>query len=81
MLSLKILGSGCANCNRLEANAKQAVTLLGVEATVDHVKDMAAIMAYGVMRTPALVVNEKVVVSGRVPTPEELITMIGGVLA
>jgi small redox-active disulfide protein 2 len=81
MLSLKVLGSGCANCNRLEANAKQAVTALGVEAAVDHVRDMAAIMAYGVMRTPALVVNEKVVVSGRVPTPEELTTMIANVLA
>lgn len=73
---IKILGSGCANCNRLEANTRQAVADLGLAATVEHVKDYPSIMAYGIMRTPGLVVNEKVIVSGRVPSPEEIKTLL-----
>jgi len=80
MVSIKVLGMGCANCNKLEENAKQAVAALGADAVIDHVRDMPSIMAYGVMRTPALVVNEKVVVSGRVPTKDELVTMIASLL-
>jgi small redox-active disulfide protein 2 len=80
MLSIKILGSGCANCNRLEENTRRAVADLAAEASIDHVREMPAIMAYGVMRTPALVVNEKVVVAGRVPSADEVRTMLGACL-
>lgn len=69
---IKILGSGCANCKKLEANAKQAVEELGIEAEVVKVTDFKDILAYGVMKTPGLVVDEKVKVMGRVPSAEEI---------
>lgn len=69
---IKILGTGCSNCKRLEANAREAVKQLGVEATVEKVEDIQAIMAYGVMSTPALVVDEAVKVVGRVPSVADL---------
>lgn len=69
---IKILGTGCSNCKRLEANAREAVKQLGVEATVEKVEDIQAIMAYGVMSTPALVVGEAVKVVGRVPSVADL---------
>jgi small redox-active disulfide protein 2 len=64
---IKVLGSGCANCANLEKATRTALTELGVDATIEKVTDYAAIAAYGVMRTPALVVDEQVVLSGRVP--------------
>lgn len=81
MLNVKVLGPGCSNCQKLEANAKEAVATLGVPATVEKVSDIAAIMAYGVLRTPGLVVNEKVVVSGRVPSAGEIVTLLTTALA
>lgn len=69
---IKILGSGCAKCNRLEQLTREAVAELGIEATFEHVRDMDAIMAYPVMTTPALVINEEVKVAGRMPTREEI---------
>ncbi|MHC1684468.1 MAG: thioredoxin family protein [Clostridiaceae bacterium] len=69
---IKVLGTGCANCKRLEENAKKAVEELGLDATIEKVTDFKDIMKYGVMKTPALVVNEKVKVFGRVPTAEEI---------
>jgi small redox-active disulfide protein 2 len=69
---IKILGSGCANCVRLEANTKQALAALGLEATVEKVTDFADIASYGVMKTPGLVVDEQVLVSGRVPDAAEI---------
>lgn len=69
---IKILGGGCSNCKKLEANAKEAVKELGIEATVEKVEDFKEIMAYGVMKTPALVVDEKVKVMGRVPKVEDI---------
>lgn len=69
---IKILGTGCSNCKRLEANAREAVKQLGVEATVEKVEDIQAIMTYGVMSTPALVVGEAVKVVGRVPSVADL---------
>jgi small redox-active disulfide protein 2 len=69
-MDIKILGSGCANCARLEAATREAVAALGIEAVVDHVTDPAEIASWGVMRTPALVVDDEVVLSGRVPTAE-----------
>jgi len=81
MLNIKVLGSGCANCQRLEQNAKEAVATLGEQATVEKVTDFAAIMPYGVLHTPALVINGKVVASGRVPAAPEIVTMLTTALA
>ncbi|MDD1648826.1 MAG: thioredoxin family protein [Methylococcaceae bacterium] len=73
---IKILGSGCAKCNRLEQLTREAVGELGIDATFEHVKEMDKIMAYPIMRTPALVVDEKVKVSGRIPSKEELLVWL-----
>jgi small redox-active disulfide protein 2 len=67
-MHVKILGSGCANCVNLEKATRQAVDELGLDATFEKVTDYADIAAYGIMRTPGLVVDEQVVLSGRVPT-------------
>lgn len=67
-MHVKILGSGCANCVNLEEATRQAVEELGLEATFEKVTDYADIAAYGIMRTPGLVVDEQVLLSGRVPT-------------
>jgi small redox-active disulfide protein 2 len=71
-MNIKILGPGCPKCKTLEKLTKEVVEQNGIEATVTKVEDIVAIMNYGVMSTPALVVNEKVVLKGRVPSPEEL---------
>jgi len=71
-MEIKILGGGCANCRALEAMAEEAVAQLGIDATVEDVTDYAAIASYGVMRTPALVIDGAVVLSGRVPSREEV---------
>ena len=75
-LSVKILGSGCAKCNALEAAAKAALTQLGMDASLDHVTDFAEIAAYGFMTTPALVVDGKVVSFGKVLKPEEVVAIL-----
>ena len=75
---IKILGSGCAKCNRLEQMTRDAVAELGVEASFEHVKDMDKIMAYPIMTTPALVVDEQVLVSGRIPSKDELLGWLKG---
>ena len=69
---IKVLGPGCAKCKSLEKIANKAVEELGLLAAVEKVDDMRQIMEYGVMSTPALVVNEKVVLSGRVPKLKEV---------
>lgn len=73
---VKILGSGCAKCNQLEAAAKEALEQLGMNATIDHVTDFSQIAAYGVMSTPALVVDGKVVSYGKVLKTEEVIKIL-----
>ncbi len=75
-MDVKILGSGCRNCQNLEANTAQALHELGIDATIDHVTDEVEIIGYGVMSTPALVVDDDVVVSGRVPGPDQLRALI-----
>ncbi|ERJ11474.1 thioredoxin family protein [Haloplasma contractile] len=71
-MNIKILGGGCANCTKLEQNARKAVEELGIEATFEKVIEMKDIVSYGVMNTPALVVDGTVKVSGRVPKAEEI---------
>jgi len=80
MLTIKVLGSGCANCKKLEAAARQAVDQMGVQAEVIKVTEYPDIMAYNVMSTPGLVINEKVVSTGRIPTPAEITTWLADAL-
>jgi small redox-active disulfide protein 2 len=75
-MDVKILGSGCRNCLNLEANTAKALDDLGIDATIDHVRDEVDIIGYGVMSTPALVIDDEVVVSGRVPSPDQVRTLI-----
>lgn len=71
-LGVKILGSGCAKCNALEKSTQTAISELGLNLSIDHVRDFAQIASYGVMSTPALVLNGKVVSYGKVLTVEEV---------
>lgn len=72
MLTVKVLGPGCANCKRLEQITRKEVEKLGVEATIEKVTDYGQIMGYGVMSTPGLVIDEKVMASGRIPSNQEV---------
>jgi small redox-active disulfide protein 2 len=81
MLSVKVLGPGCANCERLGAVAVEALQMLGVNAAIEHVTDPAEFQRYRLMMTPGLVVNEKVVCAGRVPSASEVTSLIATVLA
>ena len=69
---IKVLGSGCTNCKKLEENTKKAVKSLGINATIEKVTDIKDIMSFGVMKTPALVVDGKVKIMGRVPSPDDI---------
>ena len=69
---IKILGSGCAKCQRLEQLTREVAAELGIDAQFDHVREMDKIMAYPIMTTPALVINEEVKVSGRMPSKDEI---------
>jgi small redox-active disulfide protein 2 len=71
-MEIKVLGTGCARCKSLEKITTKAVDELNLDATVEKVEDIQKIMEYAVMRTPALVINEKVVLSGQVPKIAEL---------
>lgn len=75
-ISVKVLGSGCTKCNQLEAATQEALVKLGMEDTIDHVTDFSQIAAYGVMTTPALVVDGKVVSYGKVLKTEEVIKIL-----
>jgi len=80
MLTIKVLGSGCANCKKLEAVTRQVVSEMGVEAEVVKVTEYPDIMAYNIMSTPGLVINEKVVSSGRIPSAAEITTFVTNAL-
>ena len=75
-LDIKILGTGCKNCTVLEENTKEALKQMGVDASIDKITDLAQIAGYGVMSTPGLVVNGKVVSFGKVLKPSEIIKIL-----
>jgi small redox-active disulfide protein 2 len=78
MLTVKILGSGCANCRKLESVAREAASGAGIEADFVKVTDMKDIMGYDLLSTPGLVIDEKLVSSGRIPTVAEVRQWMGG---
>jgi small redox-active disulfide protein 2 len=69
---IKILGTGCAKCMQLEKTAKEAVKELGIDAKIEEVKDITKILAYPILATPGLVIDEKVVCSGKLPSKDEV---------
>jgi len=69
---IKVLGTGCTNCKKLEENAREAVKELGIDASIEKVENFQDIVAYGVMKTPALVIDEEVKVMGRVSSVEDI---------
>ena len=75
-MEIKVLGTGCAKCDLLEDSTKKAVDKAGIDATVEKVTDMREIMACGVMTTPALVVDGQVRVAGRVPSVDDLVSLL-----
>jgi len=75
-MEIKVLGTGCAKCSMLEDVTKEAVSRLGLDVQVEHVTDMAEIMRYGVMSTPALVVDDQVRLAGRVPSVDDLVALL-----
>ena len=72
MLNIKILGSGCANCKRLEAVTRKVAADLGLDAEFEKVTEYSEIMKYPILATPGLVVNEKLVSAGRIPSEEQI---------
>lgn len=81
MPTLKILGPGCANCQRLTTLTEQAIAELGIDAQVEKVTDYSQIAAYGVMSTPALVLDERVLIAGRIPARSSLAELLANELA
>jgi len=75
-MEIKVLGTGCAKCKSLEKITRKAVDELNLDASVEKVEDIQKIMEYAVMRTPALVINEKVVISGQLPKITELKSLL-----
>ena len=72
MMEIKILGPGCSKCNTLEKLTREVVEKNGINASITKIDDIMEIMKYGVMSTPALVINERVVLKGRIPSSDEL---------
>jgi small redox-active disulfide protein 2 len=80
-MRIEILGTGCAKCNLLEATAKKAADKLGIQYEMVHVKEISKIAAYGVMMTPALAIDGKVKLVGKVPSEAEITTLLTSALA
>ena len=81
MLSIKVLGPGCSNCAKVEQIARQAVAMLSLEAKIEKVTDWEMWQKYGLLYTPGLVVDEKLVCGGRIPTLAEVTTWLTNALA
>ena len=77
-MEIKILGTGCTKCKTLENLTREAVSELGITADIEKVEDIVRIMGYRIMQTPALVINGKVVLSGRIPSSKELKELLSG---
>ena len=80
-MKIKVLGPGCARCHQLEQTTREVVKELGIDAEIDYVKDIKKIMEYPILTTPGLVIDEKLVCSGRVPSKAEVNTYITSALA
>jgi len=78
VVDIKVLGSGCANCRKPEANIADALETLGIDAPIEKVTEYGEIASYGVMSTPALVLDDQVVLAGRVPSQAELANVLRG---
>jgi small redox-active disulfide protein 2 len=78
VINIKILGSGCANCKRLEATTRKVVEALGIEAEIEKVTDYAEMMKYPILATPGLVINEKLVSAGRLPSEAQIAQWLKG---
>jgi len=78
-MDIKVLGTGCAKCQKLAQNTKQAADKLGLEYEMEKITQINDIMAFGIMTTPGLAVDGKVLVSGKVPSPAEIEKLFGGV--
>ena len=80
MLQIKILGTGCPNCKKLAEETEKAVTRLALEAEIEKVTDYQDILAYDLLSTPGLVINEQVVSSGRIPSQDEITTFLSSAM-
>ena len=80
-MNIKILGSGCARCHQLEKTTREVVKELGIDASIEEVKDMMKIVQYPILSTPGLVINEELVYAGRVTTKAELAHLIADALS
>ena len=80
MLTIKVLGSGCENCKKVEAIAREAAETMGLQAEFVKVTDYNEIKKYNILSTPGLVVNEKLVCAGRIPNPAEVTTWLANAL-
>jgi small redox-active disulfide protein 2 len=81
MLHIKVLGPGCSNCDKLASVAKKAVANFGMPANIEKVTDFGEIMSYRVLATPGLVINEKLVAAGRIPSDAEVMSWVADALA
>ncbi len=75
-MKIEVCGSGCSKCAELEKRAKEAVAISGLAATVEHVYDMTKIIERGIFMTPALVIDGKIVASGKIPSVEEIVNFL-----
>ena len=80
MLTIKVLGPGCANCQKVESVAKSAIANLGVDAEIIKVTDHGQMMAYNILATPGLVINEKLVAAGRIPQESEVMIWLANAM-
>jgi len=80
-MKIKVLGPGCARCHQLEQTTREVIKELGIDAEIEDVKDVKKIMEYPILTTPGLVIDEKLVCSGRVPSKSEVTTFITTALA